>query len=71
VTPGFPDLRLHELRGSHDTCLVDAGVPVHVVAKRCGHDPAVLLRFYPKRTRKADETAADAIAALSTGVLGG
>ncbi len=68
---GFRDLRLHELRGSHETCLLDAGVPVHVVAKRCGHDPAVLLRVYAKRTRKADEAAADAIATLSKGVLAG
>jgi hypothetical protein len=30
--------------------LLDAGVPVHVVAARCGHDPAVLLRSYAKRT---------------------
>ena len=32
------DLRLHDLRGSHETMLLDAGVPVHVVAARCGHD---------------------------------
>jgi len=30
------------------------GVPLHVVVARCGHDPAVLLRAYAKRTRKAD-----------------
>ena len=41
---GFPGLRLHDLRGTHETLLLDAGVPVHVVAARCGHDPAVLLR---------------------------
>ena len=50
---GF-DLRFHDLRGSHKTLLLDAGVPVHVVASRCGHDPAVFLRSYAKRTRKAD-----------------
>jgi len=49
---GFPGLRLHDLRGSHETALLDAGVPVHVVAARCGHDPAVMLRSYAKRTRK-------------------
>jgi hypothetical protein len=42
---------------------------VHVVAARCGHDPAVLLRAYAKRTRKADTSAAAAVAALSKGVL--
>jgi hypothetical protein len=42
-----------------------------VVAARCVHDPAVLLRVYAKRTRKADVSAADAIAALSRRVLRG
>jgi integrase len=49
--------------------LLDRGVPVHVVAARCSHDPAVLLRNYAKRTRKADTTAAAVIDALSRGVL--
>jgi hypothetical protein len=50
--------------------LLDAGVPALVVAARCGHDPAVLLRVYAKRTRKADESAADVIRDLSRKVLG-
>ena len=66
---GFPDLRFHDLRGTHETLLLDAGVPVHVVAARCGHDPATLLRSYAKRTRKADTSAAAAIGALSKGAL--
>jgi integrase len=66
---GFPGLRLHDLRGSHETVLLDAGVPVHVVAARCGHDPAILLRSYAKRTKKADTSAAEIIGALSRGVL--
>jgi len=57
------------LRGTHETLLLDAGVPVHVVAARCGHDPAVLLRTYAKRTKKADTSAAAVIGALSGGVL--
>jgi hypothetical protein len=36
---GFRGLRLHDLRGTHETLLLDAGVPVQVVAARCGHDP--------------------------------
>jgi integrase len=67
---GFPGLRLHDLRGTHETLLLDAGVPVHVVAARCGHDPAVLLRSYAKRTKKADTSAAAVIAGLSRGTLG-
>ena len=50
--------------------LLDAGVPVHVVAARCGHDPAVLLRVYAKRTRKADTSAAAIIGAMSKTMLG-
>src|SRR5271169_4607153 len=46
--------------------LLDAGMPVHVVAARCGHDPAVLLRTYAKRTRRADTSAAETIGKLST-----
>jgi hypothetical protein len=52
-----------------ETLLLDAGVPVHVVAARCGHDPAILLRTYARRTRKADTTAADVIGAMSKGML--
>jgi integrase len=66
---GFRNLRLHDLRGGHETYLLDAGVPVHVVAARCGHDPAVLLRSYAKRSMKADTSAAAIIGALSKGVL--
>src|SRR5262245_14656684 len=65
----FPGLRFHDLRGSHETALLDAGVPVHVVAARCGHDPAVLLRTYAKRTRKADVSAASVISNLSKALL--
>ncbi len=67
---GFAKLRFHDLRGSHETILLDKGVPVHVVAARCGHDPAVLLRSYAKRTGKADSSAAAVIATLSKGTLG-
>jgi len=31
---GFPGLRLHDLQCAHETLLLDAGVPVHVVAAR-------------------------------------
>jgi integrase len=68
---GFGRLRLHDLRGTHETLLLDAGVPVHVVAERCGHDPAVLLRNYAKRTHKADDRAAAVIGELSKGSLRG
>ena len=50
--------------------LLDARVPVHVVAKRCGHDPATLLRSYAKRTKKADKSAAVVIGNISRTILG-
>jgi integrase len=87
VTPRFPrqtstafvrkaaklgfKLHFHDLRGSHETLLLDHGVPVHVVAARCGHDAATLLRAYAKRTHKADTSAASVIGAISKGILGG
>jgi integrase len=67
---GFAGMRpCHDLRGAHETILLDRGVPVHVVAARCGHNPAVLLRSYAKRTRKADTNAACVIRAMAKGAL--
>jgi integrase len=66
----FPGLRLHDLRGIHETLLLDAGVPLYGVAACGGQDPATVLRNYAKRTRKAHVSAA-MIGALSKGVLGG
>jgi hypothetical protein len=40
-----------------------------VVATRCGDDPAVLLRSYAKRTRKADTSAAAIIGEMSKAIL--
>jgi integrase len=68
---GFKKLRpLRDLRGSHETILLDSGVPVHVVAARCGHDPATLLRSYAKRTKKADTGAPAVIGNISRTILG-
>ncbi|MFZ0262030.1 MAG: hypothetical protein WAL36_18935 [Pseudolabrys sp.] len=67
---GFKKLRFHDLRGRHETMLLDAGALVHVVAARCGHDPATLLRSYAKRTKKADTSAAAIIGNISRGILG-
>lgn len=78
VTTGFHEyaaslgwtLRFHDLRGSHSTILLDRGVPVHVVAARCGHDPAMLLRVYAKRTKRQMPNAANVIETLTAGALG-
>jgi integrase len=66
---GFATLRFHDLRASHGTALLDAHVPVHVVAARLGHDAAVLLKAYAKRTRQADTSAAAVIATMAKGIL--
>lgn len=63
-------LRFHDLRGTHETFLLDRGVAVHTVAARCGHDPAVLLKAYAKRTRGSDQRAAQLIGAVSRDALG-
>jgi len=41
----------------------------HVVAARCGHDPAALLHSYAKRTKKADTDVANKIGKLLGGAL--
>ena len=65
---GFP-VSIHDLRGSHATMLLDAGEKPHVVAARLGHDPAVLMRDYAKRTEKADTDVAATIGALLKGAF--
>jgi integrase len=62
-------LRFHDLRGSHETLLLDKGIPVHTVAERCGHDAAMLLKAYAKRTTKADTSAANVIGTMTKGLL--
>jgi len=43
----LPLVKIHELRHSHATILLRAGVPVHIVAKRLGHeDASVTLNVY-------------------------
>ncbi|KRR26486.1 hypothetical protein CQ14_03085 [Bradyrhizobium lablabi] len=64
---GF-SIRLHDLRVSHGTWLLDQGTPVHVVAKRLGHDPSVLLKVYAKRTSSSDESAAEKIGRMTSGL---
>jgi integrase len=62
---GFHGLRFHDLRVTHATALLDAGIPVHTVARRIGNRPDVLLRTYAKRTHDADEHTTGVLAALA------
>lgn len=67
----FKGIKLHTLRGVHATALLDANIPVHVVAERIGDDPATLLRWYTKRKRSkaADVAVSAALTAISAGFL--
>jgi integrase len=71
VKLGFPGMRFHDLRGSHVTIQLNAGVPLHVVAERCGHDPTVMLRAYAKYTKQADTLAAAVMSEVAKGLLQG
>lgn len=56
----LPRLKLHELRHTHATLLLRAGVPVHIVAKRIGHkDPSVTLNVYADAIPDDDDRAVD------------
>ncbi len=50
---GLRRIRLHGLRNTSGTLMLDQGHPPHIVAKWHGHDPAVLLSIYSDA--KADE----------------
>jgi len=64
----LPVMRLHDLRHVHATLLLEAGVPVHVVAARLGHaDPAITLRVYAHVLRDQAGVVADVFARLLDG----
>lgn len=64
----LPRIRLHDLRHIHATVLLEAGVPVHVVAGRLGHaDPSITLRVYAHVLRDSETHAADVFAAAIGG----
>jgi integrase len=57
--------RLHDVRHSHATHLLAAGIPVHVVSARLGHSsPVVTLNVYAHLLPTSDEQAAKTVAAL-------
>jgi integrase len=62
---GFAGLRFQDLRVTHATALLDAGVPVHTVAQRLGNRPDILLRAYAKRASTADERTIKVLATLA------
>jgi integrase len=66
---GFPTLRFHDLRGTAITRMLKAGIPLHVVAARHGHDPAIMLRAYAKALPQDDADAAKVMGEMLKGAL--
>jgi len=62
---GFKGLRFHDLRGTHATQLLRQGTPIDVVARRLGHDPAVMMRSYAKALPTDDEATRKALSAIT------
>lgn len=64
----LPAIRLHDVRHTHASILLAAGVPVHAVAKRLGHaTPTVTLNTYAHVLEGAQRDAADKFAAAVNG----
>lgn len=64
IAAGVPRRRLHDLRHTHATILLAAGVPAHEVADRLGHsDATVTLKVYAKVLRERANGLGDAFAA--------
>ena len=57
TVPGAGSVQLGDLRKAAATHLLNAGVPLHVVAGRLGHDPVVLLRHYAGVARESEHAA--------------
>jgi integrase len=63
-----PAIRLHDLRHSHATVLLTAGVPVHVVSQRLGHtSPVVTLTVYAHVVPGSQREAAELFGRLVAG----
>ena len=54
----LPKIRLHDLRGSHASVLIAAGVDVLTVAARLGDDPQTIFKHYAQARKEADANAA-------------
>lgn len=61
---GLPPIRLHDMRHSALSILLQQGAPVHLVAKLAGHDPSVTLRTYSHAQDAAMRDAVTALGAL-------
>lgn len=61
----LPVIRLHDLRHTHATLLLLAGVPVHVVSERLGHaSPVITMQVYAHVLPGSQREAAELFASL-------
>ena len=61
---GIPHIRIHDLRHSFASSLINAGVPISIISKLCGHSsPEITYRIY---SHLFPETSSEAIAALES-----
>ena len=60
---GLRRIRLHRLRNTSVSLMLDQGHPPHIVAARHGHDPAVALSIYA-------DVKADALRAVGASLFG-
>ena len=68
LCPELPYIRLHDLRHTHATLLLKAGVPVKVVSERLGHASAqITLQTYQHVLPGMQREAADKLASLVYG----
>ena len=67
---GLEKFRLHDLRHTHATLLLGAGVPVNAVAQRLGHStPVMTLSVYGHVLKRSEEQAVDISGAILKTVL--
>jgi integrase len=59
-----PVIRWHDLRHTHATLLLNAGRPLHEVARRLGHTPEMCLSTYAHLLRQQGQEGAAAFASL-------
>jgi integrase len=63
-------LRFHDLRHTHATLLLTAGVPINAVAQRLGHStPVITLKVYGHVLRRAEDQAVAVSGNLLEGAL--
>lgn len=66
----LPRIRFHDLRHTHASLLLAAGIPMHVVSARLGHAPQTTLLYYAHVLPPSDQLAAASYGAMvSTGMI--